>query len=49
MGEVADEFLMQEGVLYVKPKYGSVFVFKEPEGETISDRITVSYTGCLRN
>jgi len=40
---VVDEFLMQEGVLYTKPKYGSVFVFKEPEGGTIGDRIAVSY------
>ncbi|XP_066928528.1 uncharacterized protein [Clytia hemisphaerica] len=28
--EAADKFLMQEGLLYTKPKYGTVFVFEEP-------------------
>lgn len=36
-----DEFLMQEGLLYTKPKYGSVFVFQEPAGG-IADRAGVS-------
>ena len=41
MAEVADEFLMQEGLLFTKPKYGTVFVFYEPKGG-IADRIKVS-------
>ena len=42
MGEIADEFLMQEGLLFTKPKYGTVFVFYEPQGG-IADRVAVSF------
>lgn len=36
-----NQFLMQEGLLYTKPKYGTVFVFEEPTGP-IADRVNVS-------
>ena len=41
MPEEVDEFLMQEGLLFTKPKYGTVFVFYEPKGG-VADRVAVS-------
>ena len=41
MAATQNDFLMQEGLLYTKPKYGTVFVFKEPTGP-IADRVNVS-------
>ena len=41
MAVTQNDFLMQEGLLYTKPKYGTVFVFEEPTGP-IDDRVNVS-------
>ena len=41
MAATQNDFLMQEGLLYTKPKYGTVFVFEEPTGP-IADRVNVS-------
>ena len=41
MAATQNDFLMQEGLLYTKPKYGTVFVLEEPTGP-IDDRVNVS-------
>ena len=43
MATTQNEFLMQEGLLYTKPKYGTVFVFEEPSTGPIDERANVSF------